>query len=553
MLKDCQKGGNLNRQSNTFMNHENKITALYCRLSQDDGMQGDSNSIINQKNILSKYAKDNNFTNTEFFVDDGYSGTNFNRPDWQRLMTKVDNGQVGTIIVKDMSRLGRDYLKVGTYTEILFPDNDIRFIAINNGIDSINKQDSDFTPFLNIINEWYAKDTSKKIKAVVKAKGESGKPINTSMPYGYKKDPNDKYHWIIDKDASKVVKMIFNLCVKGYGVSQIATELQSKKILTPNAYYRSKLMPVRTKRLNDDYYWNSATISAILTREEYLGKTVNFKTYTKSYKNKKEYANDKSNWKIFDNTHEAIIDNETFNIVQRIRNGKRRRNPLGEMPLLSGMVFCDTCKAKMYQVRGKGWTHDKEHLVCATYRKVKGGCSSHQIRNVILEKIILDEIRKITKFTKEHKDEFIKLVIEKSNKVFESSIKDYKNKLEKLETRHNELDNIIKKLYEDNVSGKLTDDRFIKLSTDYENEQKELESTIKELKIIISKSNEINDNSKRFIELVDKWTDIKVLTSELLRNFVEKIYVSDKQVIDGKKVQKIRIIWNCIGEFNSHI
>ena len=347
--------------------------------------------------------------------------------------------------------------------------------------------------------------------------------------------------------------MIFNLCVKGYGVSQIATELQSKKILTPNAYYKSKLMPVRTKRLNDDYYWNSATISAILTREEYLGKTVNFKTYTKSYKNKKTYANDKSNWKIFDNTHEAIIDNETFNIVQRIRNGKRRRNPLGEMPLLSGMVFCDTCKAKMYQVRGKGWTHDKEHLVCATYRKVKGGCSSHQIRNVILEKIILDEIRKITKFTKEHKDEFIKLVIEKSNKVFESSIKDYKNKLEKLETRHNELDNIIKKLYEDNVSGKLTDDRFIKLSTDYENEQKELESTIKELKIIISKSNEINDNSKRFIELVDKWTDIKVLTSELLRNFVEKIYVSDKQVIDGKKVQKIRIIWNCIGEFNSHI
>ena len=223
------------------------------------------------------------------------------------------------------------------------------------------------------------------------------------------------------------------------------------------------------------------------------------------------------------------------------------------MPLLSGMVYCDTCKSKMYQVRGKGWTHDKEHLVCATYRKVKGACSSHQIRNVVLEKIILDEIRKITNFTKDHKDEFIKLVTEKSNKEFESSIKDYKNKLEKSETRHIALDNIIKKLYEDNVNGKLTDDRFIKLSTDYENEQKELESTIKELKNIISKSNEVNDNSKRFIELVGKWTDIKALTPELLRNFVEKIYVSNKQVIDGKKVQKIRIIWNCIGEFNSHI
>lgn len=540
----------MNRQSNTLY-HDNKITALYCRLSQDDGLQGDSNSIINQKSILTKYANDNNLKNLEYFVDDGYSGTNFNRPDWQRLMGRIENGDVGTIVVKDMSRLGRDYLKVGTYTEILFPENDIRFIAINNGIDSINKQDSDFTPFLNIINEWYAKDTSKKIKAVFKAKGESGKPISTSIPYGYKKDPMNKDHWIVDEEASNVVKEIYNLCIKGYGVSQIATELQSRNILSPNAYFIKHNMPSRTKRYNDDNYWNPATVSTILSREEYLGKTINFKTYQKSYKNKKTCDNPRENWKIFDNTHEAIIDNETFDIVQRIRKGKRRRTPMGDMPILNGMIYCEDCGAKMYQVRCKGWAHDKEHLVCATYRKVKGGCSSHQIRNVVLEKIILSEIKRIVNFTKENTDEFIKMANDKANAEFQSSIKDSKRKLEANIQRYEKLDTIIKNLYEDNIDGKLTDERFKKLSEDYEKEQKELKTEIKDLKQLISKEKETKDNTNRFIELVNKYTDIKELTPELLRNFVEKVYISHKEVIDDKKTQRIRIIWNCIGEFTT--
>lgn len=324
---------------------KNNITALYCRLSRDDELQGDSNSIIHQKQILKKYADDNGFMNTEFFVDDGFSGTNFDRPDWQRLIDKVNKGIIGTIIVKDMSRLGRDYLRVGYYTEILFPDNDIRFIAINNGVDSATKQESDFTPFLNIINEWYAKDTSKKIKAVVKAKGESGKHLTTNAPYGYMKDPNDKNHWIIDEDAAKVVRKIFDLCVKGYDPSQISDILKDEHILSPVAYFKHKGInnPSTACKDSDDYYWNQATISYFLDRQEYIGDTVNFKTYKKSYKSKKYLWNDKENWMIFKNTHEPIIDENTFNIVQNIRKGRRVRTNMGEMPLLSGLVYCADC------------------------------------------------------------------------------------------------------------------------------------------------------------------------------------------------------------------
>lgn len=315
---------------------KNNITALYCRLSRDDELQGDSNSIIHQKQILKKYADDNGFMNTEFFVDDGFSGTNFDRPDWQRLIDKVNKGIIGTIIVKDMSRLGRDYLRVGYYTEILFPDNDIRFIAINNGVDSATKQESDFTPFLNIINEWYAKDTSKKIKAVVKAKGESGKHLTTNPPFGYMKDPNDKTHWIIDEDAAKVVREVFDLCVKGYGPSQISNILKDEHILSPASYYKSKGQPQRALKSNetDDCYWSETVISRMLEKEEYIGNTVNFRTYKKSYKSKKHLWNDKDKWLVFENTQEPIIDENTFNIVQNIRNGRRVRTNMGEMPLL---------------------------------------------------------------------------------------------------------------------------------------------------------------------------------------------------------------------------
>ena len=353
----------LNRQPSIIA--MDKITALYCRLSRDDELQGDSNSIINQKTILQKYADDNGFLNTMFFVDDGYSGTNFDRPDWQRLMALVDEGRISTIIVKDMSRLGRDYLKVGYYTEVLLPDADVRFIAINNGIDSANQQDSDFTPFLNIINEWYAKDTSKKIRAVLKAKGESGKPLCTNPPYGYLKDPNDKHRWIVDEPAAEVIRKIFRLCVAGRGPSQIATELSRQKIPVPTAHFKEMGIHIPAKVPEDIYAWQSRTVSHILSRMEYLGHTINFKTKKKSYKVRKKVNNNPSEWMIFENTHEAIIDQETFEIVQNIRNSRRRQTPMGEMPVLSGMLYCADCGAKLSQVRARGWTHEQEYFLCA--------------------------------------------------------------------------------------------------------------------------------------------------------------------------------------------
>ena len=303
--------------------------------------------------IKKKYADDNGFRNTEFFVDDGYSGTNFDRPDWQRLNAKIDEGKIGTIIVKDMSRLGRDYLQVGIYTEMVFPNNDIRFIAINNGVDSINGTENDMTPFINIFNEFYAKDTSRKIRAVFKAKGESGKPLCTIPPYGYLKDPENKYHWIVDKEAAKIVKYIFDLCIKGYGQSQIADKLREEKIECP-VNHMTKLGVNSSACWSKEYFWNPATIANILSKQQYLGRTVNFTTYTKSYKNQKLMKNTPDKWKIFKNTHEAIIDQDTFDIVQKIRSNHRTRTNMGEMPLLSGLVYCTVCGSKLYQVRGNG-------------------------------------------------------------------------------------------------------------------------------------------------------------------------------------------------------
>jgi DNA invertase Pin-like site-specific DNA recombinase len=540
---------NINRQSFTTAKNDNKITALYCRLSRDDELQGDSNSIKNQKAILQKYADDNGFGNTQFFVDDGYSGTNFDRPDWQRLIALAEEGSIGTIIVKDMSRLGRDYLKVGYYTEVFFPGSDIRFIAINNGVDSANQQDSDFTPFLNIINEWYAKDTSKKIRAVFKAKGQNGKPLCTNPPYGYIKDPEDKDHWIVDEEAAKVVREVFHLCVCGYGPQQIGREMMKRGYMNPTAYAKANgIGKPDTRTVGDDYTWQDSTVSHMLGRMEYLGHTVNFKTYRKSYKNKKQLKNDPSEWQIFENTHEAIIDQETFDIVQRIRDGRRRLTPMGEMPLLSGMVFCADCGKKLYQVRGRNLPQ-KEYMVCSTYRKIKGGCSSHQIRNEVIEELLLDGIQTVTAYAREHEAEFVELVTKKSQAELERNLKDGKRELEQAQNRIRKLDEIIQRLYEDNIEGKISDERFAKMSANYEEEQRTLSDRVKELKRLIDSEKESAINVDRFLSLVRKYTDVKELTAEIIREFVEKVYVHQMERIDGQKVQRIRIIWNCIGEF----
>lgn len=455
-----------------------KITALYCRLSRDDELQGDSNSIKNQKSIMLKYALDNRFSNTQFFVDDGYSGTTFERPAWKELMELVEEGKVATVIVKDMSRLGRDYLRVGYYTEVVLPGADVRFIAINNGVDSAKQQDSDFTPFLNIINEWYAKDTSKKIRAVFRAKGESGKHLCINPPYGYMRDPADKEHWIVDEEAATVVRDIFQMCMAGMGPTTIAHALSDRKIPVPTEHFRRKGMPIPARVPDDIYRWQETTITGILKRMDYLGHTVNFKTHRKSYKSKKTIQNEPSEWMIFENTHEAIIDQDTYSIVQRIRDGRRRPTPLGEMPILSGILFCADCGAKMYQVRGKDWPASKEHLVCATYRKQRGKCSSHQVYNIEVERFILSHIQQLIKYVKQSEEEFVMLAMRQSFKESEKDMRNLASQIDNKSKRLIFLDEIICRLYEDNISGKIDDERYIKMATAYEAEQKQLADDI---------------------------------------------------------------------------
>lgn len=539
----------MNRQPNIAA-LDTRFTALYCRLSRDDELQGDSNSIKNQKLILQKYADDNGFRNTRFFVDDGYSGTTFDRPDFQRMIAEMDAGRIGTVIVKDMSRLGRDYLKVGFYTEVAFPEADVRFIAINNGVDSANQQESDLTPFINIFNEFYAKDTSKKIRAVFKAKGQSGKPLCTNPPYGYLKDPEDKNHWIVDEEAAQVVREIFRLCIAGYGPSQIASILEKRQIEIP-IYHAKRLgitLPARSDG-HSPYGWDDTTITRIFTRQEYLGHTVNFKTRTKSFRDKKKLTNDPSEWVIFENTHEAIIDQESFDIVQRIREGRRRVTPMGEMPILSGMLFCADCGSKLYQVRHRGWTHEQEIFVCAKYRKHKGMCTPHQIHNVQVEEILLRELRLITAYAREHEEDFIQMVTRHSEKELTRQLRDSTRELAQAEERIGKLDGIIQRLYEDNVEGKISDERFAKLSASYEAEQNQLESRKAELTEFIAASKEQRLNVDSFLGMVRKYTDITELTAEIIRSFVERIEVLKPEKVPGTRTKKqtIVIYWNFIG------
>ena len=536
-----------NRRS-SFYGSE-RITALYCRLSRDDELQGESNSITNQKSILKKYADENGFRNIEFFVDDGYSGTNFGRPDWKRLTSLIDEGAIGTIIVKDMSRLGRDYLQVGIYTEMVFPNNDIRFIAINNGVDSANQTGNDMTPFINLFNEFYAKDTSRKITAVFKNKGKSGKPLTTNPPYGYLKDPNDKFHWIIDSEAASVVKLMFDLCIAGYGPKQIANELMRRGIPTPAEHYLAIGVPCSAKQPERPGFWQQKTIADLLNKPEYLGHTVNFRYRQKSFKCKKSVANDPSEWMVFENTHEAIVDKETFDIVQRIRDGRRRVTPMGEMPALSGMLFCADCGAKLYQVRHRGWTHEQELFVCATYRKIKGGCTSHQIHNVQVEEILLHEIREITAFAREREDEFVQLVTKKSETELNRQLRESRRELDQARQRITRLDSIVKNLYEDNIEGKISDERFKRLSETYDEEQRQLEKRASELQDYIDSSKEQRLNVDSFLALVRRSLEISELTPEIIRSFVEKIEVFQPEKVPGTRTKRQRILihWNYIG------
>ncbi|MBP3481363.1 MAG: recombinase family protein [Clostridia bacterium] len=529
------------------MRQSDKITALYCRLSRDDELQGDSNSIVNQKNILSKYAKENGFKNIQFIVDDGFSGTNFNRPGWNELLGLIEDNKVGAIIVKDMSRLGRDYLKVGFYTEVMFVEKNIRFIAINNGIDSANQADSDFTPFLNIINEWYAKDTSKKIKAVMKAKGESGKTLTTIPPFGYMKSPDDKTKWIVDEPAAETVKKIFNLCMNGYGPSQIAKILNNEKILTPAAYWQSIGRTTNLPTPENPYRWVADTISTMLEKKEYLGHTVNFKTYKQSYKSKKKLHNPEEKQLVFENTHEAIIDIDTWNRVQELRKNKRRPTRTGKSNMFSGIAYCADCGQKLYYCTSKYFESRQDHFVCSTSRKGKEECSTHFIRATILEQGVLAHLKYVISVVENYENQFRKVLGTKQKAEVKKELNAKKKLLSKSESRMKELDLLFQRIYEDNVSGKISDERFEMLSANYESEQAELKQTIKKLSAEISETEEQADNVERFISKVHKYFDLQELTPSILNDLVKRVYVHAPQTIDGKRTQEIEIVYDIVG------
>lgn len=526
------------------------VTALYCRLSRDDELQGDSNSIINQKKILQKYALDHGWKNIRFYIDDGISGTTFNRPGFQEMIADIEAGIVKRVIIKDMSRLGRDYLQVGMYTEIMFPEHDVHFIAVNDGVDS-KQGDNEFTPFRNIINEWYAKDTSKKIRAVMKVKGNAGEHLTTNAPYGYMKDPANPKQWVRDNDAANVVYDIGLYVMDGYGPSQIARLLKQRKILTPAAYYESKGINCNVKPQDDPYGWNASTVAHILDRwREYLGHTVNFKTTKKSYKSKKKIQNPESEWVIFENTHEPIWTESIADAVRLARQTRRRPTKMGEMGMFSGMMFCADCGSIMYQCRATGFRREQEYYLCAGYRKSRDICSStHSIRTVILEELILQNLCKVVSYAREQEDQFVKMVMDMDEKERSKGLAKKKKLLTDAEKRISELDRIFKHLYEDNITGKLTDERFKKLSADYEAEQAALQTQANSLREEIQEEESKCANVERFLSIVRKYTEIPELTPHILHEFVEKIVVhaaTDPHSKTNRK-QEVDIYYKGIG------
>ena len=532
--------------STAFKARMEKWDAFYCRLSRDDDNEGDSNSIQHQKQILEKYAKDHSITNYKFYVDDGYSGTNFNRPGFQEMLADIEAGYVDCVIVKDMSRFGRNYLEVGMYTEIMFPDKDVRFIAINDGVDS-ERDDNDFTPFRNIINEWYAKDTSKKIRAVFRAKGLSGKRLSTQAPYGYLKGENGQL--IEDTETAPVVRLIFRLAVEGNGPGKIARILREKQIVTPGTLDFQRTG--RTSRYNPEfpYQWNESTVVNILEQKDYLGNTYNFKTTKKSYKSKKVIRNPEEKQAVFENTHVALIDQETWDLVQKARQSRRRPTKMGDMGMFSGMVYCADCGNKLHLCRTKSWDRSLDNYVCGTYKRKRGECSAHYIRSTVLETLVLDNLRKVIAYVRDYEDDFVRQVTE--NKAAEQMqvLSASKRQLEQQARRIAEIDNIIKRLYEDNLNGKLSDSRFSKMSADYEKEQQELESNHAELKKTVDAFVEKALNIKSFLKCVRKYTEPCELTPDILHELVEKIIVYAPDKSSGHRTQQIDIYYNFVGKF----
>ena len=536
-------------KNNKKYNYGGDVTALYARLSKDDDLVGDSNSIVHQKEILAKYAKEHGFTNIEFYVDDGFSGTNFNRPDFQRMMADAEEGKISTVIVKDMSRFGRDYIMVGYYTEIYFSNLNIRFIAINDNVDSNIQTENDLTPFKNVFNEWYARDTSKKIRAVFKAKGNSGKHLTTNPPFGYKKDPNDKEKWIIDEEAAATVRRIFQMYVDGYRISEIGHKLTEEKVETPILYYMNRGIKTNARSEYPEI-WDLMSIKYILSQTAYAGHTVNFQTAVKSYKTKKQIRLPKEDWIIYRNTQEPIIDEKTFETVQQMRKVKRARTKYNEPNMFSGMLYCADCGNHL-TIQRVARNRKMDNFSCATYRKKKKGlCSCHRILVSDLETIVKEDLQKVCEYVFLHEKEFTDEYLSGSKRETVKFQAKTKAELKRLSERQEEIGKIIRKLYEDNVNGRITNERFDFLAKSYEDEGNDLKIKIQELKNALAASVQDEENLLKFLKVVKSYTEIEELTPEILNSFIEKIYIGETEKYDGRKMQEVEIIYKFVGAIN---
>ena len=536
-----------------------KYTALYERLSRDDEMQGESNSIVNQKRYLEEYAQAQGFKNIRHFTDDGYSGTNFKRPGFQEMIAAIEAGEIDVVCVKDLSRFGRDYLKVGFYTEIMFPEKGVRFIAINNSVDSANPMENDFTPFLNIMNEWYAKDTSNKIRAIFRSRMQDGKRCSGAIPYGYKRDPEDKNHLLIDEEAAKVVRRIYQMVIDGMGSQAIANQLTADNVLIPSAYLeQSEHGESRNHSYHDPCRWNCTAVSYILDKQEYMGHTVLGKTICENFKTKKRRKARPDELIIFENTHEPIIDAETWHLVQKLRRRTRRKLANGSYShRLSGLVYCADCGKRLSysspqsQHRPDGKTYDADSSFrCPTYKSMYGECTMHYIKSSTLDKLVDEAVRKISRYILRNEQAFLEQVRVLTSADQKQTQSEDKKELVNIKKRIAELDNYIKRLYEGNASGKIPDRQFEKLMAQYDSEQQELEERVKEIEASIHEIQQESENGQQFVRLVQKYRDLTEIDQTALNEFIDKVVVHE--ATGGRtadRSQQIDIYFNFIGQF----
>lgn len=536
-----------------------KYTALYERLSRDDEMQGESNSIVNQKRYLEEYAQAQGFKNIRHFTDDGYSGTNFKRPGFQEMIAAIEAGEIDVVCVKDLSRFGRDYLKVGFYTEIMFPEKGVRFIAINNSVDSANPMENDFTPFLNIMNEWYAKDTSNKIRAIFRSRMQDGKRCSGAIPYGYKRDPEDKNHLLIDEEAAKVVRRIYQMVIDGMGSQAIANQLTADNVLIPSAYLeQSEHGESRNHSYHDPCRWNCTAVSYILDKQEYMGHTVLGKTICENFKTKKRRKARPDELIIFENTHEPIIDAETWHLVQKLRRRTRRKLANGSYShRLSGLVYCADCDKRLSysspqsQHRPDGKTYDADSSFrCPTYKSMYGECTMHYIKSSTLDKLVDEAVRKIARYILRNEQAFLEQVRVLTSADQKQTQSEDKKELVNIKKRIAELDNYIKRLYEGNASGKIPDRQFEKLMAQYDSEQQELEERVKEIEASIHEIQQESENGQQFVRLVQKYRDLTEIDQTALNEFIDKVVVHE--ATGGRtadRSQQIDIYFNFIGQF----